>query len=189
MSKKKNKKVKDKEKKELKLKKSDKKKKKKVKQQKKETKAIDSVKKVTQSDVYKTFNRLVSLVNKMSNEPVMFNGNSYHNAELKAIDIISKYQPISTANLANKLKVTRSAVLKTINKLIHKGLIEKQKSKENGRIFEFKLTQEGNDFIVASLDFKTIEEDSVMNALNQMSEKELAYFNDALERILINLIN
>ena len=143
------------------------------------TKAVNN--KVSQAEVYETFSRLVQLVHKLSNEPVLFKGNSFHPAELKALEVIRDTQPVSTATLADELKLTRSAVLKTVNKLVHKGVVTKEKSQANGRIMNILLTPEGEDFEHVNSGISSLDKKPVMDTLSKMNEKELAYFNDGLE--------
>lgn len=144
--------------------------------------------KIERQQTYETFNKVMQLAGNLNSEPIIYDGNAVHNAEIKALQTIDENEPISTADLAIKLGVTRSAVLKTTNKLVHKDLIEKSKSQTNGRILEITLTDKGRKLVEEADKLCANRIEPIMKSLENMNEKELAYFNTALERILMNII-
>lgn len=158
-------------------------KKNKKKNKKKQQKSLS----IERPEVLETFNRLVNLISDLETEPIVYNNETYHYAELKALDAIDNLQPISTADLATNLDISRNAVLKTTNKLLDKGLIKKEKSKVNKRVLLITLTDKGEEFISHSKGYPRDVQEPIMKALGKMNDKELAYFNDGLERILMNL--
>ncbi len=161
------------------------KKKKKNKKKLKQQKTLN----IERPEVLETFNRLVNLISDLETEPIVYNNETYHYAEIKALDAIKNLQPISTADLATNLDISRNAVLKTTNKLLDKGLIKKEKSKVNKRVLLITLTDKGEEFANHAKGYPREVQEPIMEALGKMNDKELAYFNDGLERILMNLTN
>lgn len=157
-----------------------------------ETKPEIDIKNLANTDrnaVFETFNRLINFLSALSNEPFLYNGNYIHQAEIEALEEISRSGPISLLELSNNLGISKSAVNKTITKLNHKNLIAKQRSETNPREINVIISDEGKKVLALEPTWSSRKKEPVLNALEKMNEQELAFFNAALERILVNTIN
>ncbi len=192
MASKKKKKNKDKKEKKLKQKSSKKVTTKKTEpSEKKKTKKKSEVKlaenTVSVPAVFETFQNLIEVMEPISKEPMTFNDQHIYQSEIEALKIIGDNQPVTLNELSEILNISKSAVLKTVNKLQIKGLVEKDKAPSGARQVAVSLTSKGEK---ASEEIPAYEEKlsrPVTGALESLSAKELAIFNGSLERILAQI--
>lgn len=98
--------------------------------------------------------------------------------EIHTIKEIGKYGSRIMTDLAHTMKVTMGTLTVTVDKLIRKGYLERQRSDEDRRIVRVILTKQGK---LAYRLHEKFHYDMVKASLNQFSEEE--------EQVLVSALN
>lgn len=97
-----------------------------------------------------------------------------YQAEGEIIDLIAIHPGVTTTELANILKKTASACSQIVRKLREKGFVEQTRNRENNRIYNLTLTQEGMKIFESHQAFTQSCQDITFELLSGFSEEELA---------------
>ncbi|GAY71931.1 MarR family winged helix-turn-helix transcriptional regulator [Lentilactobacillus kosonis] len=96
----------------------------------------------------------------------------------KVLTILKKDNSIPQNELVEKLDMKRQSASELIRKLEHKGLLSREKSAEDKRIFIVSLTEKGEEFAGRL----GINEEDYMNALSDDDKQNLSRILDTLIR-------
>lgn len=94
-------------------------------------------------------------------------------AEGALIHEIGKKPNITLTEIASILKRTPGACSQIVKKLANKGLIEQTRNKENRRVYNLTLTEEGNRIYIDHLEFNRNCKNLVFQNLKGYSDEEL----------------
>lgn len=89
-----------------------------------------------QDEAYDLMSEYNSIVHYYGEEPL-------YQAEGMILDLVAAYPDITVTELARILHNTPSACSQTVRKLRDKGLVEQTRNRENNRLYNLSLTEEG----------------------------------------------
>jgi len=88
------------------------------------------------------FNQVLALEKKIFEQDTNFRDISM--TETHVLEAIRKCDPPTMGNVAAKLQITPSTLTSSVNKLIHKGYVERHRSEIDRRIVTLSLTEKGD---------------------------------------------
>ena len=97
-----------------------------------------------------------------------------------ALRYIMKKAPCTSTDLAQEFHVKKSAITALINRLVSKGLVTRERNKEDRRVVYLLVTSKGMNFYDACN--KKIH-DIVTPIISHFSEKEIKSFMDTYEKL------
>lgn len=127
----------------------------------------------------KTTRLLNELLVGMFNDILTIEGRTLNNGEFKdlsiteihTIEAIGLYQPRTMSEVAAFLKITVGTLTVTVNKLVNKGYVERNRIEEDRRIVQIQLTQKGLDVYKAHQKFHDHMITEMKNLLDEEEEK------------------
>lgn len=137
--------------------------------------------------VLETFNLLINTLGNLNGEPLTYNGETFNENELEVLKEIKENPNSTLLNLANQLNTTKNSIIKITNKLLHKNLIEKSKNPQSNESI-VRINNNGIEVLNLEPLWNSKKAEPVVKALEKMNQTELAFFNAAIERILMNTI-
>lgn len=96
-----------------------------------------------------------------------------YQAEGEIIDLIAIHPGVTITDLGNILKKTASACSQIVRKLREKGWVEQTRNRENNRVYNLTLTEEGMKIYGGHQAFIENCRDITYQLLEQFSEEEL----------------
>lgn len=109
--------------------------------------------------------------------------------EVHAVDIIGKNRNTNTTLIAQKLGLTKSGVLKILNKLLEKEYIERFQIPENRKEKYFSLTSKGENIFKKHLELHKISEERDSKIFEKFSNDEKETISKFLEILKNDLKN
>jgi len=126
--------------------------------------------------------QIVEFYEKLSNwEHEVVRGSDLTPGQMHAIEIIGHDQSLRMKELAEKLGVTTGTLTVTVDRLEHKGLIERKPHETDRRSYRVVLTETGQDHFTRHHQFhlKLTEE-----LVSTLTAEELSAFEATLEKIV-----
>lgn len=119
----------------------------------------------------------------VNNAPIVYNSETIFPAELTALKQISLDQPTNVATLAGHLGISKSAALKTANKLNFKGLIHKEVSPETKTIL-LSVNSNGEAVLKKIPTFNEKNKERILETIQKIPTDSLKEFNNILTLIV-----
>lgn len=94
-------------------------------------------------------------------------------AQFRALQVIAALQPLSIGDLARIIVIEHSVVSRIINQLVQRDLVEKAKRKNNARIVDVNLTEEGEQLIAYLQPIAYAIQADALSVLNKTERKNL----------------
>ncbi len=96
-----------------------------------------------------------------------------YQSEGEIIDLIAIHPGVTITDLGNILKKTASACSQIVRKLREKGWVEQTRNRENNRVYNLTLTEEGQKIYRDHRAFEQNCQDITFQLLSEFSEEEL----------------
>lgn len=106
-----------------------------------------------------------------------------YQAEGEIIDLIAVHPGITITDLGNILKKTASACSQIVRKLREKGWVEQTRNRDNNRLYNLTLTEEGMRIYESHQKFTQNCRDITYEMLGKFTEEELAAHLRVQEKI------
>ena len=106
-----------------------------------------------------------------------------YQAEAHLINLIALYPDITITDIANILRKTPSACSQIVRKMRIKGWVEQIRNKDNNRIVNLRLTEEGERISKDHVKVEELCQDLTFKKLDGFSERELQTYLDIQKRI------
>lgn len=135
-----------------------------------------------------SLNQLSELLSSLNNAPIIYKNEAIFPAELTALKQIHLDQPTNAVTLAGHLGVTKSAALKTANKLNFKGLVNKDVNPETKTI-RLTVNEDGEAVLKQVPKFNEKNKAIVLETLKKIPESALLEFDNVLDIIINNCNN
>ena len=101
-------------------------------------------------------------------------------AYFRYLEAVNKQGNPTFIELTEKLQLSKPTVTIMINKLIDKGLISKERSREDGRIYNLSLSEKGKHIVET---YNAIYEKYINQIANRFNDKEMEILISLLERM------
>jgi DNA-binding MarR family transcriptional regulator len=123
-----------------------------------------------------------NLLRKMTNEwnKRMEDGMSI--SQFRTLLVLSEKGPQKTAELADKICLTPGAITTLADKLIAKGLIERERSEEDRRIVYLRITEQGQSVLETLLEK---QRETIAQLFRNLSDEDI----DHLQRIFSHMLD
>lgn len=106
-----------------------------------------------------------------------------YQAEGEIIDLIAIHPGVTITDLGNILKKTASACSQIVRKLREKGWVEQTRNRENNRVYNLTLTEEGMQIYQSHQAFTQNCQDITFELLGDFSEEELETYLRVQEKL------
>lgn len=103
--------------------------------------------------------------------------------ECHTIDMIGNNETISMAEIARSMEKTKSAISQIVDRLVKKGLLEKQAHPDNDRALRLQLTEKGQCVFYYHAEFDRVSYSKIMEHLSEFSDRELHTYIEIQKQI------
>lgn len=136
--------------------------------------------------IEQTFNEITQwteLLDSLYNAPIVFKDETVFPAEITALKQIKLDEPTNINTLAGHLGISRSAALKTANKLTFKGLLTKDINPETKAI-SLTVNEDGEAVLKQIPSYLEKNKERIIKTLEKFSSETLREFNSVLSQII-----
>ena len=139
------------------------------------------------SDTYRTINDvLVELINNIwdleGNAVITDEFKDITNNDMHVIEAIGIGKAKNMSAVAKKLNITLSSLTTAINSLVRKAYVERQRSSEDRRVVEIRLTEKGEK---AYLHHEEYHNQMIKAAISEMSPEEIPILVKMLKNLKV----
>jgi DNA-binding MarR family transcriptional regulator len=131
------------------------------------------------SGVFDNLRRVIQVVYGYSNRAKRIGGLT--GPQLWAIRLLSGSKPVRVTDLARRMYLHPSTVVGILDRLEHKGLAVRERSKEDHRVVEVRLTPKGDATIAKA---PPVVQGLLLEGLEGLSESELGVVSEGLELLV-----
>lgn len=117
--------------------------------------------------------RAYDLMEEYDSLPHHYGEDVLYQAEAYVVHEIGKNPNTTTTELASVLNKTTSACSQLIKKLVTKGLVEQIRNEDNKRVYNLKLTSDGERVYKDHIEFNKMCQKITFDMLNEFSDEEL----------------
>ena len=107
-----------------------------------------------------------------------------YSEECHTLELIGKYEGITITEIARRVGKTKSAISQMVDRLIKKGLLEKQPHPENERGVLLKLTPKGEIVFAYHAQYDRDQFDKLCEQLDGFSNRELCTYMEIQKEII-----
>ena len=104
--------------------------------------------------------------------------------ECHTLELIGKYEGITITEIARRVGKTKSAISQMVDRLIKKGLLEKQPNPESERTVLLKITPKGEIVFRYHAQYDRDQFDKLCEQLEGFSNRELATYMEIQREII-----
>ena len=109
---------------------------------------------------------------------------SCRKGELKMVDILGKEGPLMMSEIASRAGLSMSTLTTTMDGLVEKGLVQRERSENDRRVVRVELTKDGKKVFKEILEFHL---GLVRGMLNNLSTDEQGTFISLFRKIVNNV--
>ncbi|BCS52517.1 MarR family winged helix-turn-helix transcriptional regulator [Geobacter sp. SVR] len=131
------------------------------------------------SDIVDSLRRMFQVINEQSKKAEHETGLT--GPQLWAIKVIAESAPIKVSDLARKMYLHPATVVGIIDRLETRELVERRRSKEDRRVVEIALTDNGREKVSKSPE---VAQGLLVKGLEALSEQKLKNISDGLEQLV-----
>lgn len=135
--------------------------------------------------IIKLYFQSMDLFKEFENTPRDFgSGDLLYKSEIHTLETIGHHPGINLTELAEEMRVTKSAVSKFTAKLLDKDLIEKQMEEGNKKEVLFYLTSKGQTAFKGHEQFQKAAFSGILDLINSLDQHEKNFLIGFLERLI-----
>lgn len=118
-------------------------------------------------------NKAYELMLEYDSFPHHYGNWTLYQSEAYVINSIGQTPDITTSELSAQLKKTPSACSQMVKKLIGKGLVQQERNPYNKRLYNLRLTPEGEELYQDHVNFNTSCKKNTFDMMSEFTEQEL----------------
>jgi DNA-binding MarR family transcriptional regulator len=134
------------------------------------------------ADIVDNIRRVFQAVNEYSKRAEKETGLT--GPQLWAIKVIAEAGPIKVSELARRMYLHPATVVGILDRLEGRGLVERSRSKEDRRVVEIDLTEQGKDLVLQA---PVVAQGILVNGLETLSDEDLLRIAESLDQ-LVNIL-
>jgi DNA-binding MarR family transcriptional regulator len=136
-------------------------------------------KETTVADIIDNIRRVFQAVNEYSKKAERETGLT--GPQLWAIKVIAETAPIKVSELARRMYLHPATVVGILDRLEGRGLVSRTRSREDRRVVEIALTDQGKDLVAQAPE---VAQGLLVRGLEPLPEAELEHIADSLDRLV-----
>lgn len=102
--------------------------------------------------------------------------------DVRALDRLGRVRSDRITSLARKLNLTVGTLSPTIDRLVKKGLVSRERLEEDRRVVEVRLTQYGQEIFT---DLETVKVGLAERVFSRLNETERQHLQEILDKLLV----